>query len=91
MRSGQTVPPWPKLPDVPMSVNFSPSFTTKILNMSLNPLDKDLQVLADEIKYLRKEIAQLKNQLKEKDAQLGNSILISVKLLEMDKREFSKA
>lgn len=49
-------------------------------------MDTDLQPLADEIKYLRKEIAELKKQLKDKDAQLGNLILINMQLLNITRK-----
>lgn len=49
-------------------------------------MDNELQPLADEIRYLRKEIAQLKNQLKEKDTQLGNLILINMQLLNITRK-----
>lgn len=46
--------------------------------------DDNLQPLIDEIRYLRRELASLKHQLKTKDEQMSNLILINKQLLNIN-------
>ena len=52
--------------------------------MSKKEFDENLQPLVTEIRHLRKELSLLKSQLKTKDEQLSNLILVNMKLLDIN-------
>lgn len=48
--------------------------------------DKNIDILSNEIRYLRKEIALLKSQLTAKEEQVSNLIFVNMQLLNIIKK-----